>query len=170
GDDAKEKHSALYAETTDRLRPIGGSKALLEELARRGYTVVLATSAPEDELKKLLAVLDVDDTVQAVTSSEDVGTAKPDPDIIQSALEKAGVAPDEAVMVGDSVWDVEAANRAGVRSIGVLSGGFGRGELKTAGASAVYEDVAELLSNLDSSPIGITPRERAAGGKSVTPK
>jgi HAD superfamily hydrolase (TIGR01549 family) len=158
GDDAKARHDTLYMNTTDRLRPIGGGKALLEELTRRGHRVVLATSAPEDELKMLLAVLDVDDTVQAVTSSEDVGNAKPDPDIIRIALQKAGVSPREAVMVGDSVWDVEAADRAGVRCVGVLSGGVGREELLSAGASAVYEDVAELLHELSSSPIaGVTP-------------
>ena len=115
--------------------------------------MVLATSAPQNELEILLGVLEVDDSVQAVTSSEDVGTAKPDPDIIETALDKAGVTADAAVMIGDSVWDVVAAKRAGVVSIGVLSGGFGREELLSAGATAVYEDVAELLANLDQSPI-----------------
>lgn len=153
GEDAKKLHSTRYLSSTDRLRPISGSTELLAELARRGHSVVLATSAPEEELKILLGVLEVDDSVQAVTSSEDVGTAKPDPDIIQSALEKAGVSADQAVMVGDSVWDVEAAKRAGVQSIGVLSGGFSREELLEAGAAAVYEDIAALLRELDDSPI-----------------
>ncbi|RFA18132.1 HAD family hydrolase [Subtercola boreus] len=153
GEDAKKLHSSRYLSSTDRLRPISDSTELLAELARRGHSVVLATSAPEEELKILLGVLEVDDSVQAVTSSEDVGTAKPDPDIIQSALEKAGVSADQAVMVGDSVWDVEAAKRAGVQSIGVLSGGFSREELLEAGAAAVYEDIAALLRELDDSPI-----------------
>ncbi|QWT25133.1 HAD family hydrolase [Subtercola sp. PAMC28395] len=154
GGDAKSGHSTFYSGSTDRLRAIGGGRELLAELNRRGLRVVLATSAPEDELKILLEVLGADDSVQAVTSAGDVGTAKPDPDIIQTALDKAGVGADEAVMVGDSVWDVEAANRAGVRSIGVLSGGFGREELLTTGASAVYDDVAALLHGIDESLIG----------------
>ncbi|WP_411699867.1 HAD family hydrolase [Conyzicola sp.] len=153
GDAAKEEHTRLYMQTTDRLRTIGGARELLAELARHGHTVVLATSAPQSELEILLGVLEVDDSVKAVTSSEDVGTAKPDPDIIETALDKAGVPAGAAVMVGDSVWDIVAAKRAGVASIGVLSGGFGREELLSAGASAVYEDVAELLEHLDQSPI-----------------
>ncbi|BDZ46432.1 hypothetical protein GCM10025866_23410 [Naasia aerilata] len=128
-----------------------------------GLRVVLATSAPEDELKILRGVLDVDDAVSEVTSAEDVGTAKPEPDIIEVAIGKADVGPDEAVIVGDSVWDVEAAGRAGVAAIGVLSGGFGAAELRDAGAVEVYDDVAALLANLESSVIG----RRAAVGRSA---
>jgi HAD superfamily hydrolase (TIGR01509 family) len=153
GDAAKDEHTRLYMEMTDRLRAIAGAREVLAELARRGHSVVLATSAPQSELEILLGVLEVDDSVDAVTSAEDVGTAKPEPDIIETALDKAGVTADAAVMVGDSVWDIVAAKRAGVASIGVLSGGFGREELLSAGASVVYEDVAELLEQLDQSPL-----------------
>jgi HAD superfamily hydrolase (TIGR01549 family) len=153
GDSAKEKHSTFYQDSTDRLRAIGGAKELLAELSRRGLRVVLATSAPEQELEILLEVLDVDESILAVTSADDVGTAKPEPDLIDVALDKASVTADQAVMVGDSVWDIEAAQRAGVKSIGLLSGGFGRDELITAGAAAVYDDVADLLAQLDASPL-----------------
>ena len=153
GDDAKDLHSSSYLEMTDRLRSFAGARELLAELAERGHPVVLATSAPENELKILLEVVDADGAIDAVTSAEDVGTAKPDPDLIQIALDKAGVGPDHAVMVGDSVWDIVAAERAGVTSIGVLSGGFGREELLSAGAAVVYDDVAELLRKLGESPI-----------------
>jgi HAD superfamily hydrolase (TIGR01509 family) len=153
GDDAKELHSRFYLEMTDRLRSIGGARDLLTELATRGHPVVLATSAPQEELEILLDIVDAERSIDAVTSAEDVGTAKPDPDVIQIALEKAGAGPERAVMVGDSVWDIVAAERAGVTSIGVLSGGFGREELLTAGAAAVYDDVAHLLRELDRSPI-----------------
>lgn len=153
GDSAKEKHSAFYMESTERLRPIGGANDLLAELARRGHRVVLATSAPEQELKILLGVLDVDDSIIAVTSADDVGTAKPAPDLIDVALEKASVSADDAVMVGDSVWDIESAKRAGVATIGLLSGGFGRDELLDAGATAVFDDVADLLAHIDDSPL-----------------
>jgi HAD superfamily hydrolase (TIGR01549 family) len=156
GESAKEKHSALYMASVDRLRAIGGANELVAELAKRGHRVVLATSAPEAELKILLKVLDVDDSVAAVTSAEDVGTAKPDPDIINAALDKASVGADDAVMVGDSVWDIVAAKRAGVVSVGLLSGGFGAEELRTAGAAAVYDSVADLLRQLDASPLTAT--------------
>jgi phosphoglycolate phosphatase-like HAD superfamily hydrolase len=98
-------------------------------------------------------VLESDDKVAEMTSSADVGTAKPAPDIIEVALAKAGVPPERALMIGDSVWDVKAAKRAGVQCIGVLSGGVSRGELMDAGAIAVYADTAELLAGLDESPI-----------------
>jgi HAD superfamily hydrolase (TIGR01509 family) len=150
---AKEAHSSYYEQLIPRLRAFDGARELVHELAGRGIRVVLATSAPENELKALRAVLEVEDDLAAVTSAEDVETAKPDPDIVKVALEKAGSEPGETVMVGDTVWDVEAAGRAGVACIGVLSGGIGRGELVDAGAAAVYENVAELLRNIDSSPI-----------------
>ena len=153
GDDAKNKHSEFYLASTERLRPIPGSRELLQELDRRGHAVVLATSAPEEELDILLSVLDVDSSLAATTSSGDVGTAKPDPDIIKTALDKAAVGPGQAVMIGDSVWDVTAAVRAKVTCIGLLSGGFGADELLAAGAAAVYDDVAGLLDHLDESPI-----------------
>ena len=164
GDDASlheaatREHARLYGETADRLRPISGARELLEELVRRGLTVVLATSAPQPELDALLAVLQPGDAVDAVTSAEDVDDAKPDPDIIATALAKASSTADEAVMVGDAVWDMEAARRAGVTPIGVLSGGTSADLLRAAGAVAVYDDVAELLTALDGSPLN-----RAAG-------
>ncbi|MFB2586859.1 HAD family hydrolase [Herbiconiux liukaitaii] len=153
GDAIKEGHSENYLAMADRLRPIGGAQEILRELAARGHQVVLATSSPEKELEVLLEVLDVDDAIAATTSSDDVESAKPEPDIIEVALSKVDAAASDAVMVGDSVWDVKASLRAGVPCIGVLSGGSGRQELLEAGAAAVYDDVAELLAELDSSPI-----------------
>ena len=153
GDQAKEKHSEFYRASTGRLRPIPGARELLAALADRGHAVVLATSAPDEELKILLSVLDADDSLSAVTSSDDVNTAKPDPDVITSALNKAQVGSGHAAMVGDSTWDVTAARRAGVPCIGLLSGGFGAEELLAAGASEVYDNVADLLEHLDGSLI-----------------
>lgn len=153
GEAAKAKHTEFYLASTERLRPIPGAQDLLAALAGRGLAVVLATSAPEAELTVLLSVLDADEHLAAVTSSADVGTAKPDPDIIASALEKVSVGAAHAVMVGDSVWDVDAARRTGVDCIGLLSGGFGAEELLSAGAIAVYDDAADLLAQLDGSPI-----------------
>ena len=160
GDDAAEvaeevqaAHSRLYREMAERLRVIAGARELLQELSRRRHVVVLATSAPEDELAILRDLLDVEEAIEYVTSSEDVSVAKPDPGIIEIALERASMPARRAVMIGDSVWDIEAAARSGVTSIGVRTGGYGADELLQAGASAVYDDVAHLLAELDDSPI-----------------
>jgi HAD superfamily hydrolase (TIGR01509 family) len=153
GDDAKERHTTHYERDAERLRPFEAAQDLLRAIAGRGLKVVLATSAPPHEFELLQKVLAVDDAVAEFTTAGDVSTAKPAPDVVQVALEKAGVDADAAVMVGDTVWDVEAAGRAGVRAIGVLSGGIGEGELREAGAIAVYEDVVALLRELDGSPL-----------------
>ena len=150
----KNAHGRFYAAMADRLRAFAGARELLGELAARGRTVVLATSAPQHELDTLLDVLKVGDSVDVVTSGADVESAKPDPDLVEVALTRASVSAEQAVMVGDSVWDVIAASRAGVRTIGVLSGGYSADELLSAGAVAVYDDIADLLTRLDDSPIG----------------
>jgi HAD superfamily hydrolase (TIGR01509 family) len=150
---ATELHGQFYLASSSRLRPFAGSRELLRRLNDRGLTVVLATSAPEAELEQLRAVLDVEDAIRVVTSSEDVSDAKPSPDIVQVALARAGVRANEAVMVGDTVWDVQAAERAGVACIGVRSGGVSLDELKSAGAVVVYSGVSDLLAHLGDSPI-----------------
>ncbi len=150
---AGELHSELYLPMTSRLAAFADARELLRTLAERGLTVVLATSATQPELEKLRGVLDIEDAVDVVTSSEDVETAKPAPDIVQVALDRAGVQPGEAVMIGDSVWDVRAAETAGVASIGLLSGGVSTDELRAAGAAAVYADPSELLAELERSPL-----------------
>jgi HAD superfamily hydrolase (TIGR01509 family) len=152
-DDVKERHAVRYAELADQLRPFAGARDLLRTLADRGLRVVLSTSAAPEEVEKLRAVLDVDDVVQ-VTGAEDVEEAKPEPDLVQAALELAGVPAERAVFVGDSVWDVEAAGRAGVVCVGVLSGGTSEAELRDAGAATVVEDAAALLRGLDATPLG----------------
>jgi len=156
GDDAKRLHQEHYAASSNRLRAFDGARELLYEVSRRGGIVVLATSAPEDELVLLRDVLDAEDAIDHVTSSEDVENAKPEPDLVRVALDKAGVAASDGIFVGDTVWDVEAANRAGVRCIGVLSGGVSESALREAGAVDVYDDVASLLRALDSSIVGVS--------------
>ncbi len=145
----KDLHSRYYRQTASLLAPLPGAQQLLHRLADLGLQVVLATSAPDDELAMLRLVLDCDDVISEVTSSRDVETAKPEPDIIEVALDRAGVAGDRAVFVGDSVWDVKACTRAGVTAIGLLSGGVGRDELQTAGAVQVFENPADFLDQLD---------------------
>lgn len=150
----KDLHDRYYQQGARLLRPLPGARQLLRRVADLDLQVVLATSAPEDELAILRKVLDSDDVVAAITSSEDVDTAKPKPDIIAVALRRASVPADRAVFVGDAIWDVEACVRAEVTCIGVLSGGASRDELRAAGAAAVYENTAELLEKLEESPIG----------------
>lgn len=149
----KDLHSRYYKETTSLLRRLPGVRGLLERVEVLGLQVVLATSAPDDELSILREVLACDDLVSAVTSSADVDTAKPQPDIIQVALDRAGVDASDAVFVGDAVWDVEACERAGVPTIALLSGGISRGELETAGAKAVFENALDLCQHLEDTPI-----------------
>lgn len=146
-------HQALYGRYWPTLVPFAGAGDLLQECAERGWTVVLASSASERELSVLRKVLDEDDAIAEATSSDDVGTSKPAPDLVQVALDKAGADAARSFLVGDTVWDVKAAERAGVRCIGVLTGGFSRAELVEAGAVEVYEDVATLLAHLDESPL-----------------
>ncbi len=153
GDQAKKLHTAAYQALADRLRPFRQARELLAAVASHGINVVLATSAPENELKLLRAALDAEPYLAAVTSAEDAESAKPDPDILQTALDRVGVVAADAVMVGDTVWDGQAAARAGVRFVGLCSGGIGAAELHDAGAAAVYEGAADLLAQLESSPL-----------------
>jgi HAD superfamily hydrolase (TIGR01509 family) len=149
----KDLHSRYYRETAPLLRRLPGARELLVAVDKLGLQIVLATSAPEDELSLLREVLGSDDLVSAVTSSNDVDTAKPQPDIVHVALDRAGVDAGQAVFVGDTVWDVEACERAGVPTIAVLSGGVSRGELEIAGAQAVFENPRDLCDHLDGTAI-----------------
>lgn len=147
---AKRLHSDYYRDLAPRLRPFDGSREVLAALAGRGIRVVLATSAPRDELELLLEALDAGGAIHATTSADDVETAKPDPAIIGVALERAGAEPSDAVFVGDSTWDMIAAGHAGVRAAyGLRSGGISSMELADAGARAVFDDPGDLLTNLD---------------------
>lgn len=146
---AKDLHSRYYKEQAGRLRAFDRAADLLAELTSRGIRVVLATSAPEDELEMLMDVLDAGDAVRATTNADDVATAKPEPGIIEVALERAGAEPSDALFIGDSVWDMMAAARAHVRAAAVLSGGVGPSELLEAGAVSVFDDPADLLARLD---------------------
>ena len=149
----KDLHSRYYKELAPMLKVLPGGREILERVASMGLQVVLATSAPDDELSILRDVLDRDNLVSEMTSSADVDTAKPQPDIIEVALKRAGVTADRAVFIGDSVWDAEACRRAGVPSIGVLSGGVSRDELTAGGAQVVFEDARELVEHVDDTPI-----------------
>jgi HAD superfamily hydrolase (TIGR01509 family) len=149
-----DAHSALAAVHWSTLRATNGAADLLRACKARGLTVVLASSAQERELAALRTAIDADDAVTDVTSADDASRSKPAPDIVGAALETAGVRPEEAMFVGDAVWDAYAAAKAGVACIGVSCGGTSRAELMKAGMAEVYEDPAELVAQLDRSLIG----------------
>ncbi|MFI0900450.1 HAD family hydrolase [Streptomyces sp. NPDC020983] len=160
----KAAHDALYAQFWSRLVPLEGAADLLRACAARGLRVVLASSASAREAEVMLRALDAGDAIHAVTTSDDVEAGKPAPDVVQQALERADVGPGRAVFVGDAVWDLRSAGKAGVTGLGVLTGGgYSREELLAAGAAAVYRSPAELLDRLDGSPIGALARGRSPG-------
>jgi HAD superfamily hydrolase (TIGR01509 family) len=159
-DRLSDAHSRYYRDISSLLAPLPGAQELLRRVAGLGLQVVLASSAPEDELEILRKVLDCEDVIAATTSSRDVDTAKPDPGIVQVALDRAGVTAKDAVFVGDAVWDAHAAKAAEVPCIGVLSGGISEAELRAAGASPVFADPQALLDNLESTRVAELVRGR----------
>jgi HAD superfamily hydrolase (TIGR01549 family) len=141
-------HRALYAQFRGHLRPLPGSRALLEAL-HRDHRVVLASSASQDELTVLEQALDAADWIDGATSGDDVASGKPAPDLLQQGLELLGT--DDAVMIGDSVWDGEAAERAGLPFIALLCGGTSEQALTAAGAAEVWSDPRHLVEHLPKS-------------------
>jgi HAD superfamily hydrolase (TIGR01509 family) len=153
GDEIRDSETKFYFELIDEVETMDGSRELIEQLKQRGHTVVLASSAKEDEVDHYLDLLDARDLADDWTTSADVEATKPAPDLVTSALERAGGSSDDAVMVGDTPWDVKAAAAAGVRTIAVLTGGFSVQELEEAGASEVFESVRELCAALERTPL-----------------
>ncbi|MEU7722015.1 HAD family hydrolase [Streptomyces tibetensis] len=151
--DISAGHKALYGQYFDRLPALPEAGALLRRLHRDGWTVVLATSAGGAELSALRRAIDADEAIAATASADDVNEGKPAPEPVEHALELAGVPAERAVFVGDTVWDMRAGSRAGVRCVGVLCGGIPRADLAESGADAVYADPAHLLSALGDSPL-----------------
>jgi HAD superfamily hydrolase (TIGR01509 family) len=153
GDEIRDAEKTLYFELIDEVEPMEGSRELIEDLKRRGHAVVLASSAKADEVDHYLGLLDARELADAWTTSADVKETKPQPDLVNSALERVSASADEAVMIGDTPWDVRAAGNAGVPTLTVRTGGFGDDELREAGAIAVFESVAELRAQLDQTPL-----------------
>ncbi len=147
-------HSTLYGTYFDRLAALPKAGELLRSLHSRGWRIVLATSAGGAELGALRRAIDADDVIAGVASADDVEQGKPAPDPVHRALEIAGCEPQDAVFVGDTVWDMQAGTKAGVRTVAVLAGGIPRADLVEAGAAEVYADPAELLAGLDGSVVG----------------
>jgi phosphoglycolate phosphatase-like HAD superfamily hydrolase len=151
GDAVRAAEGELYGDLIGEVRPIPGARELIVELRDRGHRVVLASSAKEEEVDHYLDLLDAGELADAWTTSADVEATKPQPDLVAAALR--GAESLSAVMVGDTPWDVIAAARADVKTIAVLTGGYGERELLDAGAVAVYPSAVELREGLDSTPL-----------------
>jgi HAD superfamily hydrolase (TIGR01509 family) len=158
GDDIRATEKTLYMELINEVEPLHGARELIEDLKSEGHTVVLASSAKPDEVEHYLELLDARELVDAWTDSGDVESTKPEPDLVHAAMDKAG--DGDAVMIGDSTWDCEAAQRAGIETIAVLTGGFSEDELLEAGAAVVFHSIDELRERVRETPLhGEAPRE-----------
>jgi HAD superfamily hydrolase (TIGR01549 family) len=151
GDEIREAESELYRELIDEVRTMEGSRELIEDLRCADSVVVLASSAKDWEVEHYIELLDAAEIVDGWTTSADVASTKPEPDLIKAALDKVD-AEGDAILVGDTVWDVEAAKRAGVETLAVLTGGFSEPELRDAGAKEVFTSVNELRRSLSPRP------------------
>jgi HAD superfamily hydrolase (TIGR01549 family) len=152
GDDVRDEWEKQFDKLLDEVAPFAGAHAFVAELKRRGHTVVLASSSIAKHAEHFVDLLEVRDLVDGWTTKDDVEATKPEPDLVKAAIAKAGT--DDAVMVGDTPWDVEAARRAGVETIAVLTGGaYSEAELRDAGAVTVFVSVKELDSRLDETPL-----------------
>jgi HAD superfamily hydrolase (TIGR01549 family) len=151
GGEIRDTRDELYDELIEEVAPLEGARELIEDLKERGHPVVLASSSPEDEIDHYLDLLDARKLADAWTTKDDVEATKPEPDLVRAALEKADA--DEAVFVGDTRWDIEAAGKADVPTVAVITGGWSEQELRDAGAVAVFESVEDLRRRLDETPL-----------------
>jgi HAD superfamily hydrolase (TIGR01509 family) len=153
GDQLRSREQEQYQALIDEVEPMDGARDLVCELRERGHRVIFASSASPEEVEHYLDLLQARDLADGWTTRADVESTKPAPDLVHAALSCAGGEADDAVMVGDSTWDIEAAKRAGVPTLAVRTGGFGAAELRDAGAADVYESVRELCGVLDRTPL-----------------
>lgn len=143
GDEIRAAEAEAYGELIGEVEPISGARELLADLRAGDATVILASSAKQEEVDHYLGLLDARDLVDGWTTAADVEETKPAADLVHAALEKAGES-EAAVMVGDSTWDAKAARKAGIPTVAVLTGGFSEEELREAGAAAVVESIEDL--------------------------
>ncbi len=146
-------HGDLFRELLPERRPLPGAPELLAELRRLGVTHGIATSGRRPQIDSSLEALGVPDDMVVVERGE-VARAKPEPDLFVECARRLDVTPGDCYVIGDAVWDLLAARRAGMLSVGLLSGGYGADELATAGAYRVYRDAAELRVSLDELGVG----------------
>ena len=150
GDTVRTEEHALYAQMIDEVQAFEGARGLIEDLKSAGCKIVVVSSAKPEDTQHYLDLLDARDLVDGWTDSGSVDATKPEPDLVEAALELVGGG--RAVMVGDSTWDCKAAKAAKVKTLAVRTGGFGADELRDAGAIAVYDSLAELRERLADTP------------------
>lgn len=149
-----ERTAHFRREYMDKVRAFPMTRELFGRILGDGKRIALASSAKEDELETYKEVADIEDLIDEQTSSDDAESSKPHPDIFLAALEKLGSPdPEDVIVVGDTPYDAEAASQAGLRTIGLLCGGFPEDSLWEAGCIAVYRDPADLLAQYESSPL-----------------
>jgi HAD superfamily hydrolase (TIGR01549 family) len=154
GEEARKRQGEEVDKLLDEIAPLPGARDLLLAIKERGHRLVLASSGQPRHVDFAVDLLDARDIADAITSSEDAEQTKPAPDLLQVALQKLGAGKDaSSVMIGDSVWDVEAAKNAGMPAIAVRSGGFGDDELRDAGAIGIYDTPGDLAAALDETPL-----------------
>ena len=152
GDDVRSEWERQFDDLIDEVAAFRGAHDFVAALKERGHTVVLATSSIAKHAEHFIELLDVRELVDDWTTKDDVDATKPEPDLVHAALAKAGTR--DAVLVGDTPWDVEAARKAGLETLAVLTGGaYSRQELVDRGALAVFESVDELRNRLDETPL-----------------
>jgi HAD superfamily hydrolase (TIGR01549 family) len=151
GDSIRAAETALYADLIGEVQPFADARELMAMLRERGHKLVLASSAKRDEVDYYLDLLDARGLADAWTTSADVDATKPQPDLVVAAADKVGGG--DAVLVGDSTFDCEAAKRAGVPAVAILTGGFSAAELRDAGAVGVFDSIGELRERLDETPL-----------------
>ena len=151
GDSIRAAETALYADLIGEVQPLADARRLMTMLRERGHKLVLASSAKRDEVDYYLELLEARGLADAWTTSADVDATKPEPDLVVAAVDKVGGG--EAALVGDSTFDCEAAKRAGVPAVAILTGGFSAAELRDAGAVGVFDSIGELCERLDETPL-----------------
>ena len=145
-----ERREQHFAEKyLPQVRPFPGARELLVRLRSEGLRLAVASSSKKEMLERLLSLVGAEDLLEATTSSDDAENSKPDPDIVQAALHRLGERPEDVVMIGDTPYDIEAAARAGIKSIAFRSGGWKDPDLR--GAAEIYDGPADLLARLDQS-------------------
>jgi HAD superfamily hydrolase (TIGR01509 family) len=154
GEQIAEYRSAIFkAKYLDHVRPFPKVRELFQRILRDGRKIAVASSANKDELQRLKQIAEIDDLIHEQTSAADAEKSKPHPDIVEAALKRLSVDPDEAVMVGDTPYDAVAATRLHIRTIGMLCGGFPEPDLRKAGCIEIYKNPAELLTRYEESAL-----------------
>ena len=159
---AERREEIFTSRYLPQVRPLPGARELLARMKDEGLKLGVASSSKEDSLRRLLALVDGESLLDATTSSDDADNSKPDPDIVKAALRRVGQPPEHVVMMGDTPYDIQAASRAGIRTIAFRSGGWGNADLSAA--VAIYDGPEDLLRNFEKSVLASAAVESGRRG------